>query len=108
MGDVDHDRNTEREGKRGLAGTGTGSTGHVGVEVVEGEIVNEATIVGGGPAPRMEVSEEEVGPRRPSEEVHDHSHFGWSHRSVSIDRLKWDFRTGRALPGSRAGSRWQP
>jgi hypothetical protein len=104
---VDHDRNTEREGKRGLVGTGTGSTEYVGagVEVVEGEVASEGAIVGSVPAPLMEGSEEEVGPRRPSEEVHDHSCFGWSHRSILIDRLRRGFRTGRAWPGSRASSR---
>ena len=62
--------------------------------------MKEGAILGDDPAPRMEVSEEEIGPRKPSEGVHGHSHSGWSHRSVSIDRLRWDFRAGRALPGS--------
>ena len=83
-----------REGKAELVERGTGSTGHAGVEA-EGEVVDEIAIVGGFPASQVAVSEEEGGPGRPSEVVHDHSQFGWSHQSVWIDRLKLDFRTGR-------------
>jgi len=75
---------------------------------VEGEVAKEGAILGDGPAPRTEVSGEEIGPKKPSEGVHGHSHSGWSHRSVSIDRLRRYFRAGREWPGSRASSRWQP
>lgn len=75
---------------------------------MEGEVAKEGAILGGDPVPLMEVSGEEIGSKKPSEGVHGHLHFGWSRRSVSTDRLRRDFRAGRAWPGSRASSRWQP
>lgn len=100
---ADHDHNTGREGKGECAGTDTGSIGHVGLAEVEGEALDEIASFERFPVPRMEVSEEEeeeVCLRRPSEEVHDRSHFGWNHQSISIDRLKWNFRMGRVWSGS--------
>lgn len=88
MDGAGHDRNTEREGKVGLVRMGTGSTGHAGEVEVEAEVASVTAIAVRVPAPRMEVPEEEVGLRRPSEVVRDHSQFGWSRQSVSIDRLK--------------------
>ena len=108
MDSVGHDHNTGREGKGGFVRKGTGSIGHVGLVEVQGEVLDEIAVFEGAPVSQMEASEEEVGLRRPSEEAHDRSHSGWDHQSVSIDRLRWNFRMGRAYSGSQASSRWQP
>jgi len=88
VGGADHDHNTEREGKEGLVRTGMGSTGRAGEVEVEGGVVSVIAVAVVVPAPQMEVPEEEVGLRRPSEVVRDHSQFGWSRQSISVDRLE--------------------
>jgi len=83
VGGAGHDHNTEREDRVGLVWSGMGSIEQEGVEVG-----GEDAVVVVVPASQMEVLEEEVGPRRPSEVVHDHSRFGWRHQPVSIDPLR--------------------
>ena len=73
VGGVDHDHNTVREDRVGLVGSCMDGTEREGAVEVGDEVADENAIVAGGPAHQMEVLEEEVGPTRPLEVVHDHS-----------------------------------
>jgi hypothetical protein len=106
VGGAGPDHNTEREDKVGLGETGMGSIGRAGAVEVVGGVVDEIATAVDVPAPRTEVSEREVGPRRPSEVVHGHSQRYWSRQSTV--HLKEGFRKEWVWSGSRARLRWQP